>query len=298
MFAPFHDPTRLRSLVLLVLLLLASFVPSARAQGTTRVATLLPFVEEALTRANPEDEVLVVASVRRSLREPVAAGLVDLGNPHSPNLEQLASARPALVVGDAAIHARLEEPVARLGARLMLLDTSSVGATLEALDDVARTLGGCEGLEREVARARAELTAMTTARRERVLPLFGTPGSYYVMTERSWLGSLLVDLGFELTIGDAGDERLPGLVPVSDEAIAVARPEIVLLVAHGDPQRLRRELLERAGEGGAWASIASARLGVHVLDPALFSANPGLALPRAAQALVGLSKVDAEGSAR
>ena len=135
MFAPFHDPTRLRSLVLLVLLLLASFVPSARAQGTTRVATLLPFVEEALTRANPEDEVLVVASVRRSLREPVAAGLVDLGNPHSPNLEQLASARPALVVGDAAIHARLEEPVARLGARLMLLDTSMLAHGRSVFDD-------------------------------------------------------------------------------------------------------------------------------------------------------------------
>ena len=107
-----------------------------------RVATLMPLVEDALRYADgAEGKVEVVASVRRSLHSPLAEGLVDLGNPHSPSLERLVEARPDLVIGDRAIHAALDGVVEKLGLDLLLVDTSSVIQTLASLTQVSKAVG-------------------------------------------------------------------------------------------------------------------------------------------------------------
>ena len=133
------------------------------------------------------------------------------------------------------------------------------------------------------------LAGLSVAEPVRVLPLFGSPGAFYVMTERAWLGDLALNLGMTLALDGPSDERFPGMVAASDEAIAMTRPDLVLLVAHGDPRKIRADLARRMEGEGVWSSLADARMGVHVLDPALFSANPGLELPRAAEQLVDLA---------
>jgi iron complex transport system substrate-binding protein len=275
-------------LVLLVeFLLAASFAGSEQANPPQRVATLLPFVEDALAFA--EERADVVASVRRSLHEPIAAGLVDLGNPHSPNLERLAESRPDLVIGDRSLHARLAEPISRLGARLLLLDISGVDETFDSLEAVSGAVGRSPTLENQIHATRSEIDSLSVDAPAKILALFGTPGSFFVMTDRAWLGDLARKVGFENVLADGQQERFPGLVPVSDEVIAMARPDLVLLVAHGDPTRIRAELVRRSEQGGAWGNLSAARLGVHVLDPNLFGANPGLKLSLAARALVRLA---------
>jgi len=277
----------------LSLVLLASQcfeVEPARAESSDparlRVATLMPLVEDALRYANREAEV--VASVRRSLHSPLKEGLVDLGNPHAPSLERLAEAQPDLVIGDRGIHAALAEAVGNLGLKLLLVETSSIPGTLNSLEQISKAVGGSRVLEERVAALERSLAGLRVAEPVRVLPLFGSPGAFYVMTERAWLGDLATQLGMTLALDGPSDERFPGMVAASDEAIAMTRPDLVLLVAHGDPRKIRADLERRTEGRGAWSSLADARLGVHVLDPDLFSANPGLELARAAKRLVGL----------
>jgi len=271
-------------------ILIASTARSAEPSSPStpiRVATLLPWADDAVRIAG--GPALLVAGVRRSLHEPLPEDRIDLGNPHAPSLERLAEARPDLVVADAAIHARLADPIRKLGARMLLVETASVAQTLEALARLSQALGGSAALDARIAAARDRLDALSGRSRASVLALFGAPGTFYVMTERAWLGDLAKTLGFELAVAGGGDERFPGLVAVSDEVMATARPDLVLLVAHGDPTKIRAELARRTAGGGAWAGLAKARLGVHVLDPGLFSANPGLGIVEAAEALVALS---------
>jgi hypothetical protein len=65
---------------------------------------------------------------------------------------------------------------------------------------------------------------------------------------------------------------------------------MVVLVAHGDPARIKQELDKLIAGSGPWNGLGkSAARGVHVLPPDLFIANPGLELPRAAQAIVALA---------
>jgi hypothetical protein len=83
---------------------------------------------------------------------------------------------------------------------------------------------------------------------------------------------------------------MPGYVPLSDEVLAGLRPELLLLLSHGDPTRVQAEFARRL-EGGPWAGLrASAKRGVHVLDPVLFQSNPGLDVVAAARSLVAIAE--------
>src|SRR5262249_42933895 len=158
-----------------------------------------------------------------------------------------------------------------------------VDATLDGLVKLGAELGDAAPLRARADAVRAELASLHLAAPVSVLPLFGTPSSFFVLTQRAWLGALLEQLGFVLPDLGAAGERMAGFVPVSDEKLATLRPQLVLLIAHGDPAALRDALEKRLADGGPWASLrGSATLGVHVLRPELFSSNPGFGMDRAA----------------
>lgn len=273
-----------------ILLLALILGVAAQADPQARVATLMPSVEAALRSAPGHYEV--VAGVRRSLHEPARAGLIDLGNPHAPSFERLAEARPTLIVGDAAIHAAQSERLAVAGAEVLLIDTRSIESTLAGLEQVGERVGVGPAMKARTQAVRARLGQLALATPLPTLAIFGAPGSFLVVTERTWLGDLLERLAFT-NVGNApgGDERFPGLVALSDERFAGLRPELVLLVAHGDPQAIRGAFEQRTAQGGPWSGLRTqASRGVHVLDPALFAANPGLDVVGAAEALIAMAQ--------
>lgn len=278
--------------VLVPLLLLSALASEAEERRPVRVATLLPFVADAL-RLAPE-QARVVANVRRSLHAPLSDDVIDLGNPHAPDFERLAEARAELIVGDRRVHAAIAPRLAALGAEVELIDTTGVDDTLDALAALGERIGGSEALGRRIASVRARIAGVghsidaDVEADVGVLALFGAPGTFYAVTERSWLGQLTRTLGLRNLAPSDGDERFPGLVPLSDEVVSTLQPDLVVLVAHGDPRRIRADLASKTAAGGAWASLAGAERGIHVLDPTLFSANPGLGLARAAEVLASL----------
>jgi len=251
-----------------------------------RVATLLPCVEDAL-RDVPG--VRVVASIRASMRAPERTDVIDLGSPHAPNLERLASANAALVVADAVLAAPLRDELARSGAEVMLLDTSSVDSTFAGLQALGKKVGAPGVLAARVEASRVQLAREALTTPVKVLALFGTPGSFQVVTQGAWIGSLLDALRFEnLGAGLTGSQQFPGFAEVSHETLATLQPDLVLLVAHGDPARIRQELDALMAGSGPWSGLGKASRGVHVLPPELFVSNPGLDLPRAGQMIAEL----------
>lgn len=278
-------------IALLVEVVLASSAKSAdgasTATKTIRVAALLPWVGDAVALAGPGAQW--VAGVRRELHKPLPSNLIDLGNPHSPSMERLAEAHPDLIIGDRAIHARLAPQLEGLGARVLLLGTDSVAETLASLSTVSEAIGRPKALEAQIETVRGRLAQLEGKTDASVVALFGAPGSFFIMTERAWLGDLARYVGYDLAISQTGEEQFPGLVAVSDETMAMTHPDLVLLVAHGDPSKIQADLERKTASDGAWAGLAGSRLGIHVLDPQLFSANPGLDIVRAAEALVALA---------
>jgi len=253
--------------------------PGMAATGPVRVATLLPFVEDALRRQDPT-RVQVVATVRRQMTLPPADDVADLGSPHEPSLERLAEAKPTLVVGDRALHARFAARIEATGVAVLLIDSMSVDGTLAGLVEVAKRTGIGAAMGREVEAARAALGGSAAARR--TLIVFGTPESFTLMTDRTWVGDLAARVGLRnLATEVGGPERHPGFVEVNDEKLAGLDPELVLLVSHGAPDHVQAKFAERFQERGIWQNGARPAR-IHVLSPGLFAANPGLQLGAAA----------------
>lgn len=259
--------------------------PAAPAgSGPVRVATLLPYVADALSRM-PE-HATVVASVRRSSVDAPLQGVIDLGSPHAPSFERLAGSGAQLVVADAAMHATMTEKLSRGGAEVMLVGSGSVDETFAGLAKVGARVGGAAQMDAAIAETRKGITASALGEPVTTLPFFGAPGNFLVITDRTWLGDLLDKLNFKnLARASSGKESFPGYVLVSDEVLAGMQPALVLVVAHGDPEAIKVAFARRAEAGGPWKSLNDARLGVHVLDPDHFGANPGLGMPDAARRL-------------
>jgi ABC-type Fe3+-hydroxamate transport system substrate-binding protein len=277
-----------RNLALVIgLTFLAVALPARSAESDpVRVATLCPFVVDALS--NAPGRVKVVASVRSSATAAVPEGIADLGNPHTPNVEILASSKARFVVADRLVHAALAPRLEAQGFEVILVDTTSVDGTFAGLLEVGRRVGAGDGLTQAIDEARASLNAASQPRPEKVLALLGMPSSFFVMTRRSWQGDLLQKIGFQNVAGDAsGDERMPGFVPLSDEILAGLAPDRVLLVAHGDPRAVQAAFERRIRERGLWLAPATgAPPAVEVLSPDRFLSNPGLALPDVAREVV------------
>lgn len=274
-----------RSAVAFLALSLLVTQATATQAEPLRVATLIPMAEDALAFA---EHAVVVATIRRELHQPVRTGVEDLGNPHGPNLEALARARADLVVGDPHIHATLRDKIEALGPKVLLLDSSGVDSTLAALRALGERVDAAGSLEERTEQVASAIDDLKLDAPVRLLLLFGRPGAFFVVSPRAWLGDLAARLGFENLAPDTGSERIPGYIAVNDEALMMLEPDLVALVAHGDPRRIEAELRDKARADGPWAGLGRAPLGIHVLPPALFSVNPGLGLEASARALVTL----------
>jgi len=285
--------TRVALALLVASLLGVGFGARSSIAAERRVATLVPYAGAAL--AAHADKVRVVATVRSDPRTPVPDGVIDLGSPHSPNLEKLAEARPEFVVTDAQLHGNLAEALGRTGARVVPLDSTSIDATFAGLESLGTEVGVGPEIAADVARTRAQLAELRIGEPMPTLVLFGAPGSFFVVTDKTWIGDLLRTEGFT-NVAPAGSTggRFPGFAPLTDEVLIGLSPELVLLVAHGNPEGVREAFQRDLETRPAMQSVRkSASRGVHALDPALFSSNPGLDLPRAARALRELAQTPA-----
>jgi iron complex transport system substrate-binding protein len=265
-------------------LLPAAHVAAARPEPI-RVATLVPYVTAALERAGGRAQI--VATVRTQLLDPVEVGWIDLGSPHSPSFERLAEARAQIVIGDRLIHAPLAEKLRALGGEVLLVDGSSVDATLQSLIDVAERLEGQREMERAVKEARTAIDGVALERPLRVLALLGTPAGFFAFTRQTWLGDLLARLHFaNVAAAAVGSESAPGFVQLTDEVLGSLDPELVVLVTHGDPQAVKAAFVQKLEARGLAGGRGHAVLRV-VGEP--FTSNPGLELGRAAHALAALA---------
>lgn len=259
--------------------------PTIAAAAPVRVASLLPYVADAVTQAG--GDAVVVATVRRQLTVAPLAPLVDLGNPHAPSLERLAEAAPDVIVADQDLHGMLADRLRSLAKDVVLVRSGSVTQTFDGLLEVGRHAGIAPRMAKLVEETRTRLQELSAGPRVPVLVLFGVPGSFMVVTPRTWIGDLVQRVGLDnVAAGVSGEERHPGLVQLDDEVLAQLKPQRLLLVAHGDPTAIRTALEQRLGAGGSLAALGAAVHGnVQVLPIESFASNPGLGLGDAAARL-------------
>jgi iron complex transport system substrate-binding protein len=241
-----------RRALLLALALTALLLP-ASAQAAPRIVALTPFGANALAKLGVKPVAVGQTLGGRDRLSPKLKGVpvLTLSHPNGPNLEQLASLEPDVVLssptwtkgnesmGDLGIEVLIREP--RL-VRESYSQTLAIGK-LVGRTKAAKALVG--SMKKRVAQARREIES-----RPRVMLILGVGRTPFVFLPNSWGGDLVTKAGGELLTG--GVESGSGFERISDEVVVAENPDVIIAVPHAEEDDIP-SLAEYLRTNPAWA---------------------------------------------
>jgi iron complex transport system substrate-binding protein len=209
------------------------------------------------------------------------------------SLEAIIRLRPDLIISHPNHHRFAPQALEELEVPVLLLRHQSVEEVLANVVLLGMATGRAQQAETLLGTLRERIRLLTEERAEsrpRVLLLFGTPRSFLAMSDDTYAGDLLrlaggLNIASQFPLNRTGG----GFHPLSLELIVSSRPEWVLVITHGDPQRVAEAYRKELEGHPAWWRLTAVTLGqVRVLPDDLFATSPG---PRLAQALDYLRQI-------
>lgn len=247
--------------------LLAQFNDQAPAKVVT--------VSVAITEIMNELGVAPVGVPTTSSKLPAALDQVPrIGSSHQPDLERIAKLQPDYVLGPASIEDSLDKkfkPVSLTTAYLPVDSLEELKLTTVVLGRLYKQEDKAEAFLQKFAEAEnAALQAAKDKKAPSVMLLFGSAESLMFMNENTYAGSLAKKLGASNVVSDVL-KLTDTYIPLNMENIVAANPDIILLVAHGDPSAATKKFEEDTKKNGAWEKLNASKNGKLIaLDYNLF----------------------------
>lgn len=239
-------------LALLVAALLLSLAAGAEA-ATPRIVALTPFGANTLTKLGVRPVAVGQTLGGRDRLSPKLKGVpvLTLWHPNGPNLEQLASLEPDVVLssptwakgnesmGDLGIEVLIREPRLLRGSYSQTLAIGKLVGKLKAAQALVKST------KQRVAEARRDIGS-----RPRVMAILGVGRTPFVFLPNSWGGDLVTKSGGELLTG--GVESSSGFERISDEVVVAENPDVIIAVPHAEEDDIP-SLAEYLRTNPAWA---------------------------------------------
>jgi iron complex transport system substrate-binding protein len=237
----------------------AAAAPAAVAAPPSRIAALTPFTANTLAALGVRPVAIGQTLGGHDRLAPQLKGVptLALSHPNGPNLEQLATHDPQLVLS-APIWRKGAEGMRRLGMDVVESDPRSVDDVMTQTRRLGGLLGRRDAADR-AARRQADAVAAATAgirRHPTVLLIMGVGRTSYAMLANTWGGDLVARAGGRLLTG--GLTASGGYARISDEAVVRRNPDVIVAVPHGAPSdipKLAAYLKHKAG----WRQTDAAR---------------------------------------
>lgn len=216
-----------------------------------RIISLSPSVTEMLHGVGAFGRVVAVSNFCEY--PPEVASLPRVGGWNNPNMEQIASLRPDLVVYAAALEPFVKDKLEGLGIRTLGVPDQTVEDSFRAVEQIGRATGNDEQARELNARTRAEIEEVRARVRERprrrVLCIVdrqpGTLRDLYAATRGSFIAELIEIGGGE----PVGPTFKTGWGLVQKEAVASFDPDLIIdLMMQPEQGRLAEDTLAVWGE--------------------------------------------------
>ncbi|WYQ41728.1 heme ABC transporter substrate-binding protein IsdE [Bacillus sp. FSL W7-1321] len=209
--------------------------------------------------------------------------VTEIGNPMSPDMEQIRSLDADVVWSVTTLEADLEEPFAQAGIDAKFLNFQSVEAMSEEILEMGEAYQREEQANRLVARFNERISELQKQTKDAdspsVLILMGVPGSYLVATEHSYIGDLVRLAGGENIV--QGEEEAEYLAS-NTEYLQQANPDVILRAAHGMPEEVVEMFDEEFKTNDIWKHFNAVKNGrVYDLEELLFGTTGNIALVEA-----------------
>lgn len=250
-------------------------VTDVLAQFNNQQPAKVVTVSVAITEILNELGVLPVGVPTSSSKLPASVDQVPrVGSSHQLNLEQIAKLQPDVVLGPSSIKDSLEKSLKPTNLKTAYVPVDS----LEELKVTTVALGRLFKQEAKATSflqnfAKEETAALETAKGKtapKVLFLFGSAESLMFMNEDTFAGSLAKKLGASNVVSDVLKQK-DTYIPLNMESIVAANPDVILLVAHGDPAAAAKKFEEDVKKNGAWEKLNAFKNGkMKTLDYNLF----------------------------
>jgi iron complex transport system substrate-binding protein len=253
-------------LAILVVLALALFglgasTASAASAAPQRIVALTPFGANTLAKlgVTPVGVGQTLGGETRLSPKLDDVTVLPLSHPNGPNLEQLASLDPDLVLSsqtwtkgnqameNLGIEVDVREPRTTAGA---YADTYKIGQ-LVGVKHRARVL--LKSMRANVEAARKGIT-----KHPKVMLILGVGRTPFTMLPNSWGGDIVTKAGGELLTGGVSSNS--GFERISDEVVVAENPDVIIAVPHANADDIP-SLTEYLRDNPAWSSTTAAETG-------------------------------------
>ncbi|WP_430107977.1 helical backbone metal receptor [Paenibacillus sp. B1-33] len=197
-----------------------------------------------------------------------------IGSSHQPDLEQIAKLQPDIIVGPMSIKDSIEKKLKPASIPTAYLPADS----LEQLKLSTTVLGRVFGhenkakayLEKIHREEQAILASVKGKPAPKVMILFGSAESLMLMNDNTFAGSIARNLGATNVLSEFM-KKAEDYVPINMESVIAANPDVILLVAHGDPNAIAKKFEDDVKKNGAWEKMNAFKNGkMKALDPQLY----------------------------
>jgi iron complex transport system substrate-binding protein len=245
-----------RSSLLLALLLVVLVLP-ASAQAAPRIVALTPFGANTLAKLGVKPVAVGQTLGGRERISPKLKGVpaLTLSHPNGPNLEQLASLEPDVVLSSPT-WAKGNESMGDLGIKVLIREPRRLGESYSQMLSIGKLVGRVKAakalvksLKKRVAAARKDIES-----RPRVMLILGVGRTPFVFLPNSWGGDLVTKAGGELLTG--GVESESGFERISDEVVVAEDPDVIIAVPHAEEDDIP-SLAEYLRSNPAWAGTSA-----------------------------------------
>lgn len=221
---------------LLAALLIASLcIPAAAQAAPKRIVALTPFGANTLVKLGVEPVGIGQTLGGQERFSPKLKGVetLPLSHPNGPNLEQLASLDPDLVLSSPT-WAKGNESMGDLGIDVQIREPRDVRGSFGQTLAIGRILGKqaqakslVKSMKKSVAQARKGIE-----RRPTVMLILGVGRTPFVFLPNSWGGDLVTKAGGRLLTG--GVDSNSGFERISDEVVVAEDPDVIVAVPHAN----------------------------------------------------------------
>ncbi|GKU76759.1 ABC transporter substrate-binding protein [Paenibacillus sp. L3-i20] len=209
-----------------------------------------------------------------------------VGSVHTVDLERIASLQPDVVLGNYPININDVPQLESIGSKVVLTHANSVADIKrqiqlfgEILHQESKATEIINQMDKELDAAKLILPKD----KQRVLFVYGAPGTYLAALPNSLAGDLLEAAGgVNVAAEYPRMQNFPQYAQLNTERVVEASPDIILIMTHGSSEKVEQGFIHEMEGNPAWSSLAAVREGrIHVLPAELFGTNPGTKVAQA-----------------
>lgn len=251
----------MKRLALLLALLALALPASAAGAAEQRIVALTPFGANTLVRlgVTPVGIGQTLGGNERFSPKLDGVEVLPLSHPNGPNLEQLASLDPDLVLSSPT-WAKGNQAMQNLGIKVLIREPRTIASAYAETYKIGQLVGKQRLARRQLKAMRNGVNAATKGITEhpKVMLILGVGRTPFTMLPNSWGGDVVSRAGGELLTGGVSSKS--GFERISDEVVVAENPDIIIAVPHANEDDIP-SLTEYLRENPAWSSTNAARNG-------------------------------------